>query len=118
MESSGADTVETAAAILQALSLPLRLRIVLYVLEHEATAGDIGARLGASSPTMSHHLRHLRVAGVLQRRRDGNHVLYQAAPLVGELVRGAMACADAARRPRSAIQEDHRTGRFPALPHH
>jgi DNA-binding transcriptional ArsR family regulator len=85
------ESVEAIAAVLQALALPLRLRIVLEILDQESTVTEIGDRLNIASPTLAQHLRHLRVAGIVQRRRVGNHVRYTVAPLGKVLVRAIIA---------------------------
>jgi DNA-binding transcriptional ArsR family regulator len=84
--TSADDPIESAAAVLQALALPLRLRIVLEILDREATATELADRLGIAYATLAQHLRHLRVAGLLHRRRDGNHVRYTASPPATVLV--------------------------------
>jgi ArsR family transcriptional regulator len=87
------DCVELSATILQALSYPLRMRIVLHLLEREATGGELAQKLRVNQTVLAHHLRHLRVAGLIQRRRIGNHVRYGAAPPVADVVRAAITCA-------------------------
>jgi ArsR family transcriptional regulator, lead/cadmium/zinc/bismuth-responsive transcriptional repressor len=87
--------LDIAATILAALSYPLRMRIVLHLLHSEATGGQLSRTLGVNQPMLTHHLRHLRVAGVLQRRRFGNHVLYRATPSIVALIHATIACAQA-----------------------
>src|SRR5262249_13161950 len=41
-------------------------------------AGDIGARLGQPSPTMSFHLNQLRFAGLVSSRRASRSIIYTA----------------------------------------
>lgn len=41
-------------------------------------AGEIGARLGVPSPTLSFHLNHLRHAGLVACRRDSRSIIYRA----------------------------------------
>ncbi|MDG4820497.1 metalloregulator ArsR/SmtB family transcription factor [Asanoa sp. WMMD1127] len=85
------EAVEAVTAVLQALALPLRLRIVLDILDREATAADLADRLDVGYGTLAQHLRHLRLAGLVQRRRAGNHVRYVAAPSTAVLVRAILA---------------------------
>jgi DNA-binding transcriptional ArsR family regulator len=98
------ETIEAAAAVLQALSLPLRLKTVLEVVEDEATLTQISDRLGITYQRLAPHVRHLRVVGALQRRRIQNEVRYRAAPFAAELVNRALSCtaahAPGARRAR------------------
>ncbi len=57
--------------VLQALSDPIRLQIVLALAEAgcEVACGQLPAAVGKS--TMSHHLKVLRDAGVLRGRYEG-----------------------------------------------
>ena len=41
-------------------------------------AGEIGARLGQPSPTMSFHLNQLRFAGLVSSRRKSRSIIYSA----------------------------------------
>src|ERR1700689_5744064 len=41
-------------------------------------AGEIGARLGQPSPTMSFHLNQLRFAGLVPSRRASRSIIYSA----------------------------------------
>jgi DNA-binding transcriptional ArsR family regulator len=41
-------------------------------------AGEIGARLGLPSPTLSFHLNHLKYAGLVTSRRDSRSIIYRA----------------------------------------
>jgi DNA-binding transcriptional ArsR family regulator len=42
------------------------------------SAGEIGARLGQPSPTMSFHLNQLRFAGLVTSRRESRSIIYSA----------------------------------------
>lgn len=92
------ETIDAAAAILQALAPPLRLRIVMHALQREVSVQDLIGSLGTTYSTLTRHARHLRTAGLLRRRRRGNRIVYQTAPHVIGLVREAVNCA----RPASA----------------
>jgi ArsR family transcriptional regulator len=73
---------EKMAAMFHALSSPVRLRILSKVASHpdgEACVCDI-ADVGVSQPTVSHHLKKLREAGLLVGERRGTWVFYQVAP--------------------------------------
>ena len=74
--------VDTARA-LAALGDPVRLRIVsLLAAAPEGTACgcELESPLGLSQPTVSHHLRILREAGLVSGRREGRWVHYQVVP--------------------------------------
>ncbi|MEV0716364.1 metalloregulator ArsR/SmtB family transcription factor [Asanoa sp. NPDC050611] len=85
------EAIEAVTAVLQALALPLRLRIVLGILDGEATAAELADRLDVGYATLAQHLRHLRLAGLVLRRRAGNRVRYVAAPSTAVLVRAIVA---------------------------
>lgn len=82
-ELSPADA-ERTAAMFKALSDPVRLRLFSKVASHpdgEACVCDV-ADVGVSQPTVSHHLKKLREAGLLTSERRGTWVYYQVAPSV------------------------------------
>lgn len=73
---------EAMAALFKALSDPVRLRLLSRVASHpsgEACVCDI-ADVGVSQPTVSHHLKKLREAGLLLSDRRGTWVYYRLAP--------------------------------------
>ena len=54
-----------------------RLRILLYLVrEGELHVTALCDKLGQSQPAVSHHLALLRVAGLIEARRDGKHNFY------------------------------------------
>jgi ArsR family transcriptional regulator len=78
-ETGAADTARALAA----LGDPVRLRIVsLLAASPEGTACgcELEDPLGLSQPTVSHHLRILREAGLITGRREGRWVHYQVVP--------------------------------------
>jgi ArsR family transcriptional regulator len=84
---SGAQLDEAAAvrlaAILKVLSEPARLRLLSLIQAqpaHEACVCHLTDALGLSQPTISHHLRVLFDAGLVDRERRGNWVYYRAIP--------------------------------------
>ncbi len=71
------------AAVLKALADPVRLRIVSLVLAHEggeACVCELTPEFELTGPTLSHHLKVLYEAGVLERERRGTWVYYRAVP--------------------------------------
>ncbi|WP_166828811.1 ArsR/SmtB family transcription factor [Thalassoroseus pseudoceratinae] len=63
--------------IFKLLSDETRLRILLYLArEGELHVTALCERLGQSQPAVSHHLALLRVAGLIEARRDGKHNFY------------------------------------------
>lgn len=75
---------EKMAVMFKALSDPVRLRLFSKVASHpggEACVCDI-QDVGVSQPTVSHHLKKLREAGLLTSERRGTWVYYRVAPSV------------------------------------
>ena len=68
--------------LLQAIANPVRLSIVrLLASEPDATcACDFTGCCSVSQPTVSHHLKVLREAGVVTTERRGTFIYYQLAP--------------------------------------
>lgn len=59
------------------LSDETRLRILYYLTERsELHVRALCELLGESQPAVSHHLALLRVAGLIERRREGKHNFY------------------------------------------
>ena len=56
-----------------------RLRIFWLLCHGEECVSNISALVEMSSPAVSHHLRQLKSAGLIESRRDGNEVCYRAA---------------------------------------
>ncbi|MEU5384470.1 ArsR/SmtB family transcription factor [Kitasatospora cineracea] len=82
-ELSEADAVRMAA-MFKALGDPVRLRLFSKVASHpggEACVCDI-QDVGVSQPTVSHHLKKLREAGLLASERRGTWVYYRVEPSV------------------------------------
>lgn len=84
--SEGAVTSERAEAmapVLSALADPTRLRIVSILLEApdgSCCGCDMEQPLELSQPTISHHLRVLREAGLVEGERQGRWVHYRVVP--------------------------------------
>lgn len=79
-------TPQQAAAVaplLKALADPVRLRLMSMVLSHEgaeACVCDLLPAFELTQPTISHHLKVLHDAGLLNREKRGVWVYYQARP--------------------------------------
>lgn len=69
---------EEQAALLKALSNPVRLRIVHTLLRTGChNVGCIERGTGMSQSCISQHLQRLRAAGILTADRQGNEVYYR-----------------------------------------
>lgn len=76
-----------------------RLRILMYLMrDQELHVTALCDKLGQSQPAVSHHLALLRVAGLIEARRDGKHNYYSVRArhfhrIMGELF-GSIASAE------------------------
>lgn len=68
------------AATFKALSDPTRVAIVNRLAAHECCVCDLTAAFDLSQPTVSHHLRVLRDAGLVEADRRGTWAYYRLAP--------------------------------------
>lgn len=67
--------------LLAALADPVRLSIVRQLAENDGIcACDFTECCAVSQPTISHHLKVLREAGVLVSERQGTNIVYSLAP--------------------------------------
>jgi ArsR family transcriptional regulator len=69
------------APLLKALADPARLRLLSLVASHEggeACVCDLNDAFDLSQPTISHHLKVLHEAGLLDREKRGIWVYYRA----------------------------------------
>jgi ArsR family transcriptional regulator len=74
---------EQITALLKALADPVRLRLLSIVASHEggeACVCDLTDCFDLSQPTISHHLKVLHGAGLLERTKRGTWVYYRARP--------------------------------------
>ena len=74
---------EQIVPLLKALADPVRLRLLSIVASHEggeACVCDLNDCFDLSQPTISHHLKVLHAAGLLEREKRGTWVYYRARP--------------------------------------
>ena len=71
------DLVELIARRFRVLGEPMRIKLLDHLREGEATVNELTVALGASQQNVSKHLTVLAEAGILGRRKDGNHVYYR-----------------------------------------
>ena len=72
---------EQIVPLLKALADPVRLRLMSLVASHsggEACVCDLNQAFDLSQPTISHHLKLLHDAGLLDREKRGVWVYYRA----------------------------------------
>lgn len=71
------DLIPSLVKLFKLLSDDTRLRILYYLTQRdELHVRALCELLGESQPAVSHHLALLRVAGLLERRREGKHNYY------------------------------------------
>lgn len=71
------------AQMFKALGDPVRLRLLSLIASNpggEACVCDISTPFNLTQPTISHHLKVLRSAGILDSERRGSWVYYRAIP--------------------------------------
>lgn len=87
------------AVVFKALADPIRLRLFSLIASHEggeACVCDISPAVDVSQPTISHHLKVLKNAGLLESERRASWVYYRVIPdvlssLAGILQSGELA---------------------------
>lgn len=101
-----ADAAARFAVVLKALADPVRLRVLSYLTTSstgEACVCDLATVADLAQPTVSHHLKVLRDAGVLTCERRGTWVHYRVAPgLAGPVTALLESFAPAALEPTAA----------------
>jgi ArsR family transcriptional regulator len=81
---SAAAAVEVAAT-LKALSDPVRLRLFSLIASNsdgEICVCDLAGKFDVTQPTISHHLKKLRVGGLVDQERRGTWIFYSVPPAV------------------------------------
>ncbi len=71
------EMVRDLCQVFKLLADETRLRILVYLTrERELNVTELCERLAQSQPAVSHHLALMRVAGLIEPRRDGKHNYY------------------------------------------
>ena len=69
---------EKIAEVLKQLSDPMRMKLFYILCHREECVLDISTLMEMSSPAVSHHLRQLRLSGLITSRREKKEVYYKA----------------------------------------
>jgi ArsR family transcriptional regulator, arsenate/arsenite/antimonite-responsive transcriptional repressor len=80
-EPMSQEQAEQVAPLLKALADPVRLRLMSLIASHpggEACVCDLTAVFDLSQPTISHHLKVLHDAGLVEREKRGVWAWYRA----------------------------------------
>ncbi len=94
----------TLASAFKALGDPGRLRLLSFIAGQplgEACVCHLTSSVDLSQPTVSHHLKLLHAAGLIDREKRGAWVYYRVVPERLAMLAGALAVAPA-RRHRGA----------------
>ncbi len=89
-------SAERLAAVLRALAEPTRLRLVSLIAAHDGAQACVCALtdpVGLSQPTVSHHLKTLVEAGLLEREQRGKWSYYRLVPGVLDALAGMLSSA-------------------------
>lgn len=71
------ETLKVSSEILRALTNPLRLKILEFIDQNEeVNVNKIYNTLNLEQSITSQHLKIMRLAGIVQTRRDGKYVYY------------------------------------------
>ena len=90
----GRDDAEELARAFKAIADPGRLRLLSFIAAQrnaEACVCHLIEPLGLSQPTISHHLKVLTDAGLLERERRGTWMFYRLVPARVEALQQALA---------------------------
>jgi ArsR family transcriptional regulator, arsenate/arsenite/antimonite-responsive transcriptional repressor len=82
-EPIGEDAAATLARMFKALADPVRLRLLSLIGAHaggEACVCDLNEAFNLTQPTISHHLKVLRDARIIDSQRRGTWVYYRVIP--------------------------------------
>ena len=83
VDGSGAqlppEVLQHAAATFGLLASTMRLHIVWLLAQGEADVGTLAERTGGTLQTVSQHLAKLKLAGLVESRREGRRIVYLVA---------------------------------------
>ncbi|MCW5891292.1 MAG: helix-turn-helix transcriptional regulator [bacterium] len=103
----GKAEAEELAAGLRALADPVRLRLLSFIAAQpkaEACVCHLTAPVELSQPTVSHHLKLLHEAGILDREKRGTWVFYRIKPERLDALRAALSTNGVSRRSKAAAR--------------
>ena len=69
--------MKNVSEMFKALGDPIRLEIVRLLVGKQLCVCDILAAFQVSQPTISHHLKVLKYAGIVEDSRDGRWIYYR-----------------------------------------
>ncbi|KWW97737.1 ArsR family transcriptional regulator [Carbonactinospora thermoautotrophica] len=93
-EPLSAEQAGELARVFKALSDPVRLRLLSLIASHEggeACVCELSGAFDLTGPTISHHLKVLREAGLINCERRGTWVYYWVLPQTLQRLAGVLA---------------------------
>ena len=75
-----------AASLLKIMSHPARLQILHFIESNEEAVTAIQRHVGLTQAMTSQHLKILREAGFIQRRRQGTSIFYRVTAVPGKRI--------------------------------
>ena len=96
------EQAEEMAAVFKALGDPVRLRLFSMIASGpsgEVCVCDLTPAFDLSQPTISHHLKLLRQAGLVDSERRGTWVYYRARPETADRMAALLASVSTERAP-------------------
>ncbi len=80
--------IEQSAAMLKALSHPVRLLIVKNLMTHQCNVSNLEKMAGLSQSGVSQHLRILRLSGIIEPERVGKEICYKIVdPMIEKIIK-------------------------------
>jgi DNA-binding transcriptional ArsR family regulator len=79
-------TTSECAGIMRAMGDATRLRILESLLAREKCVNDLVTEIRHTQPHISHHLRILREAGLIEGMREGKRICYRISPKIRMLL--------------------------------
>jgi len=76
------DEASSCAGMLKVLADDTRLAVVRQLITGAKHVAELNEPLGVEQSLLSHHLKVLRNAGIVEAERDGKGVLYRLAPQI------------------------------------
>lgn len=78
--SPSSSPADDCAARLRVLADPTRLEVLRQLLDVPRNVSELIARIDVPQSLLSHHLRVLREAGLVETERRGREIVYRLAP--------------------------------------
>ncbi|MFJ9427521.1 ArsR/SmtB family transcription factor [Streptomyces sp. NPDC101249] len=98
----GEDQAVEQAKVFKALGDPVRLRLLSMIASHdggEVCVCDLTPAFDLSQPTISHHLKQLKNAGLIDSERRGTWVYYRLLPAATDRLAAVLTRPETATAP-------------------